>query len=260
MRYFKSILFAGAIGAAALFSAQAFATPAPITVDGVTFASGAYFQSNQLFENAVTGVGQELHGYGQVTAINGNTNFCSGCDLAFTFGGYTVTSINDQNADFSGGTVDFYVIPPGSFDASNPASAMSGTLFLSTAGHVFDGQNNYAGRTGTLLSTGSALDTNSAAGTGIGQLDAVGGDAFNYFNTNTIDDFRGAFADFVFTTDFGTAGCSFPNGPNTQEFPICGSASLQGVVPEPGQLGMMGLGLVAAGFFVSRRRRTARKR
>lgn len=254
MRYFKSILFAGAIGAAALFSAQVFATPAPVTVDGVTFAWGAYFQSNQLFENAVNSTSDELSGYGQVTAIDSHTNFCSGCDLAFTFSGYTPTTINDQNADFSGGVVNFYVIPAGTFDASDPSNIANGILFLSTAGHTFNGQNNYAGRSGTLLSTGSALNTNSAAGTGIGQLDATGGDAFHYFDTNTIDDFNGGFADFVFTTDFGTAGCA-NTGTN---LPICGSASLQGNVPEPGQLGMMGLGLAAVGFFVGRRRRGTR--
>lgn len=260
MRYLKSTLLAGAIGAAALFSAQAFATPTLETVDGVSFYTGAYFQSNQLFETSVSNVGDTLSGYGEVTSIDSNTDFCSGCDLAFQFSGYTVTSVNDQNADFSGGVVDFYVIPEGSFDASNPASATSGTLFLSTAGHVFNGQDNYSGRTGTLLSTGSALDTASAAGTGIGQLDATGGDAFQYFNTNTINDFNGGLADFVFTSDFGTAGCTFTGGPNTTVYPICGSASLQGNVPEPGQIGMMGLGLVAVGFFVRRRRRVARVR
>lgn len=254
MRHLKTAaLVAGAIGGALLMSSQAMANP--VTVDGVSFTTGAYFQSNQLFENAVTQVGDTLHGYGQVTAINGGTDFCSDCDLTFTFSGYTATAINDQNADFTGGTVQFWVVPKGSFDASDPGSAMGTTLFLQTTGHTFAGQNAYSGRSGTLLSTGSALNSPAAAGTGIGQLDVAGGDAAAYFDTNTITDFNGGYSDFVFTTDFGEAGCQGAGSP----LPICGSASLQGnaaAVPEPGALGMMGLGLLGIGLgFAVRRRR-----
>lgn len=258
MRYLKvAAVLTGALAGAALMAGQA-AMADPVTVDGVTISSGSYFQSNQIFENSVSKVGDVLSGYGQVTAINGENTFCSNCDLAFTFSGYTATTVNGQSADFSGGTVDFYVIPEGSFDASDPGSAMSGTLFLQTTGHTFAGQNNYSGRTGTLLSTGNAMNTPAAAGTGIGQLDATGGDAMAYFDTNTITDFKGGYSDFVFTTDFGTAGCQGSGSP----LPICGSASLQGnvsvpttSVPEPGALGLLGLGLIGLGFAVRHRRR-----
>lgn len=254
MRHFKTVaIVAAAFGGAMLMASQAIADP--ITVDGIQFESGAVFHAAELYENAVSATGDELKGYGRVDSINSNLDYCAGganCELTFTFGGYTVNSIGGATAAFEGGQIMFYADSAADFDASDRATAKNGALFLSTTGH--DYQDTDSGATGTLLATGSNLASDQAQGNGVGYLDVTGGDAAQYFDTDTFEDFLGGTTDIQFNSTFSPNACDN----TTTSQPICGTGNMKSVaeaVPEPGALGLMGLGLLGLGFGVRRRRR-----
>lgn len=262
MRHLKrAAILSGAIGGALLLAGQAVADP--ITVDGIQFDSGMIFGSGQIFENAVSAEGDTLSGYGQINTIGispDNDEFCAGggnCELTFAFNNYVVDSFNaDQSqASFTGGTVKFFADSSADFDPSDMATATDGELFLSTVGHTF--MDSGTGRTGTLLAQGANLNTSNAQGTGVGQLDVVGGDAAEFFDTDTQNDFMGGTSDILFNSSFSPCSGGTPTD-------ICGSADIHGSatsgggpvsVPEPGVLGLMGLGLLGIGFATRRRRR-----
>jgi hypothetical protein len=255
----KTALIGSAVAGALLLSSQAFA--APVTVDGIQFQPGQIIQIGSIYENTVTAPGQSLSGFGRIDEINGNRSFCAGgsgaCELTFTFSGYTAQNVTSTTVDFSGGAVNFYADTSPNFDGNggSMAAAGDGSLFLSTKGHTY--LDTGSGRTGTLLAGGTNLDTNQPQGQGLGQLDVTGGDAAQYFNTNQINDFMGGNADLVLDSSFATVACP-PNGE-----PVCGSGDVHNTpgmgptpVPEPGELGLMGLGLLGLGFLFKRRRRS----
>jgi hypothetical protein len=256
----KTALIGSAVAGALLLSTQAFA--APVTVDGINFDTSANLAIGSIYENAVTAPGQTLSGFGRIDEINNNQNFCAGgagaCELTFTFDGYTVTNVTPSTVDFDGGTVNFYADTNPNFDGGggSRAAAGDGSLFLSAKGHTY--LDTGSGRTGTLLAGGTNLDTNFPQGQGLGQLDVTGGDAAQYFDTNMIDDFMGGFADLQLDSSYSTVSC-----PSNGEA-VCGSGDLHNTpgaappptVPEPGELGLMGLGLLGLGFLVKRRRRS----
>ncbi|HET8552788.1 MAG TPA: PEP-CTERM sorting domain-containing protein [Gammaproteobacteria bacterium] len=235
MKKLKWLLLATIASAMAL-SAQAFATPTA-TVDGITFNTGATFYISNIYEDTVAAPGDELSGFGNISFDSSAGLSCAAgpgqCSLRFEFSGYTVTDITSSTVDFNGGTVNFYT--------------GDGDLFLSTSGHDFTSLNT--GRSGTLLGNfSSSSASGQLSGTGIGQLDVTGGDAGQYFNTNTVDDGKGGLADFYFNSSFSNVGC-----PDNGE-PLCGSGDLHGfAVPEPGSLAIFGLGLLGLTFALRRR-------
>lgn len=247
-------------------SGAAFA--APITVGGVTWDPDSHFDltvvSSSLIETSVANTGDTLMGYGLVGGINQDTtNFCQGCQLAFTFQ-YTVADTSGLKVLFNQGAVNFYVIPGGTYNPSDPTNISSGTLWLSLTGHNSVVADYPAGWEGDLFATASGSITDPTTGSvGAGFLDATGGLTKNYFDTHTQADGLGGFADFYITTNFSI----IPNGPftapNGVTYSIEGGATLTGnsmlpvSVPEPAELGLLGLGLGFLGFLIRRRRKEA---
>ena len=261
------------------WSGATFATP--ITVGGVTWDPASTFDLNigsaNLFETTVTGTGQTLTGYGDVAQINHDSNFCAGCNLTFQFT-YTSSYLgagaggSGAQAIFTAGTVNFYVSKPGTFNAGVPSSATLGTPWLTLTGHTGYLTGFPAGSTGQLFSNINGTAANPIAGSnGIGFLDTAGGKAAPYFNTNTQPDGLGGKADFTINSQFLsqlTAGCAVGVTDLTSicAYPINGGATLIGKsmvpvkVPEPGPIGLLGIGLAVLGLFMRRRRNEAEGR
>lgn len=252
------------VGALTL-AASGVALATPVNVDGVTWntnnGTALTIQALNFRESSVSNVGDVLMGYGQIGAINGDTNFCTGCDLTFTFQ-YTVSNINTSGTNpqvvFDDGSINFFVDAANSFSVTNPDSASAGTPWLSLTGHTAP----YAGFTapgqlGQLYSTiVGPINAPMNGSSGFGLLDVSGGPAAGYVNTNS--QFDGS--DFSLNSSFQNVPEGICGSDGTC-YPILGQGGLVGstatAVPEPGEMGLLGLGLAILGFFIRRRRNEA---
>lgn len=241
----------------------------PINVGGVvwdpTSPLDLTIQAVNFRESSVSSVGQVLTGYGVIATFNGNTNsgpsnFCPGCNLNFTFQ-YTVSNITGNQVEFSPGSISFFVDNTSGFNVLNPTTAGIGTPWLTLSGHT--GSFLGFGGTAQLFSTINGTPAHPLTGsTGIGFLDATGGPAASYFQTHTQDDGLGGFADFTLNSEFlfsmvrGCANTPSPDPTSVCHYPITGTATLIGrTVPEPGEMGLLGLGLAFLGLLIRRRRK-----
>jgi PEP-CTERM motif len=254
------------IVAAAALSGFAGTASAQFNVGGLELDEGPIFEVASIYENVVTGVGQTLRGFGEVTQINGVQigELCGGCELTFRFDDYVVTSLAPEAITFSGGVVDFYL----GFGANNDfnplasassavdlAAATNGSLFLSLAGHVIDAAGN------TFAGTGNNIGGVNAAGNGAGLADVTGGLAAAFFNTNSVASSFGGMADVQLGSSFSNVFLPHPDecgGDGATTGPACltGSADFRGVIapiPEPSTYALMLAGLGVMGFLARRR-------
>ncbi|HET8554918.1 MAG TPA: PEP-CTERM sorting domain-containing protein [Rhodanobacteraceae bacterium] len=238
----------------------------PVNVGGVVYDADSpldlTIQALNFRETSVDSVGDVLMGYGQIGSINGAdpSEFCPGCDLTFTFQ-YTVSSIDNSGENpqvvFDPGMINFYVDDTQSFDVTDPSTAGMGDLWLSLAGHTAP----YTGftSTGQLYSTILGPVGNPESGSsGFGLLDVTGGLAAPWIDTNAQID--GADLELDSSFQYNPSGiCA-----NDICYPISGTGQLIGqtavAVPEPGEAGLLGLGLALLGFFAWRHRKEAEGR
>ena len=251
------------------WSGAALATP--INVGGVVFDPASPFnitmQAINFRESAVATPGNTLMGYGLIGSVNNNlqATFCPGCQLTFTFQ-YTLSNVytggSQPQAVFTNGSLQFYVESGiGSFDVMNPASASAGTQWLTLSGHTAPASGfTQPGQLGQLYSNvqGSVAQPGNNS-SGFGYLDATGGQAAPYFNTNTFNLGTYGFADFNLTSSFLFDGVKICQGDTC--YPINGAGTLKGSaavpVPEPGSIGLLGGGLAILGLLLRRRNREA---
>ena len=264
-----------ALAGALALGASGAALATPVNVNGVQWntSDGLYLTINSinLRETEVKQAGDVLTGYGQIGTIDGNTNFCSGCDLTFKFT-YTVQSVNGNQVVFNAGSFQFYTQAAGTFSATNPNSVNTSNPWVTLTGH--ESKNaTFTDDIGQLFATVTGTVTNPQNGSsGFGLVDATSGDAMPYLDFNNVPDGLGTFADlnlnssFLFSPAFN-AGCTSTPSSNANSvchFPITGTGELTSIpvaaVPEPSELGLLGLGLGALGFMVWRRRKGDAKR
>jgi hypothetical protein len=277
-------LITAAIGAVGVLGAgQASA----IVVGGVDFGvlGGSPFFSHQeqgsVFETIVAANGDILSGYGQVSLVNGATNYSvpPGKSLYYKFTGYQVANITAATADFIGGNIDVFLLPTFNLltqDSPTNLGLISGTPWLQ-----LQGRPNASGF--TLQSNGTITGSNIAF-TGSGLLDVVGGlpDVVAFLDSNSIFVVVAGLADMVLTSSGSTSPgglnpvdiAGFPGATLAEKQAFCssgqapvgswclgGSADLRGTtnekqIPEPTSLALVGLSLF--GLAAARRRREGR--
>jgi hypothetical protein len=233
-----------------------------VTVDGVDLPEGSVFAVAQTYQNAALALGDVITGYGKIDSINSLAvgSLCTGCELTYVFGGYTVTSLSATEVRFSGGWLNIYLGAgaDNDFDTGNAGGsagdlieAGNGTLFLALRGHAIDDLGN------TLVGTGVGIGTATPVGFSSGLMDVdvgAGGSASAFFDTNGIGAAFGGAADLQISSSFTAFSPLYPGECPGGAACVRGSSTvITSAVPEPETWALLlgGLGMVAS---VARRR------
>jgi len=259
----KSLISALMVAGGLLAAASSYA--GPVDVGGVKWNTDSPFDfstTDTMVEAIANNVGDVASGYGKILNLNatGEATFCPGCELTYTFTGYTITSTAGGNFTFSGGTLNVYVDSTPNWDATLASTAGDGVLWLSLVGksHI----DTVTGNTGTLHSDPTPAAGTNVAGDGRGFLEVTGGLAAANFDTDkfVVETSPGVFgfADFLFTSSFQLIpGGTFVSD-DGKTYGLFGSNDLQGnsiPVPEPGSLALVAVGMLGLAR-VSRRRKS----
>ena len=252
------VIMAGAMG----FAATASAT----VIDGINLPAGSGFNSSNGYETLASGTGQTVTGWGFVNSFNNNQSYCAngsvagpgGCQLTY----YFTADVSYYNPASAGSQIIldnvqayFYSNSTYTYDPSatsyTAANVTDGSLWLQASGHT---SVNQYGQIGEIFGSTVGSTAVSYSGFGGGLLDATGGAAQNYFLPTFSDGLpNGSLADFLLALTYNHVA-----GNENQQNEVI-TANYQ-AVPEPSDLGMMGLGLLMVGLMGLRFRQSRFRR
>jgi len=276
--------------ATAAFAAGTMATTVPasaVIVGGIDFgALGAFshIETATLAATVAFSAGDVSTSYGLISTVNGDATYCAdgsaNCSLYFIVNN-TVSAAAAGTLYFSGTDITVYYSGAPAINLLGQNSLLN-LAFIGglTPWATLNGENGVDPSAAGLVSDtrvlqsllgasisvtgGGLLSVDTADGTGIPAVEA-------FLNANTIPTFTGSFADIAYTESasnlvlnpFDLAGPLADScttiAPTVGDWCLAGSADLRGatVVPTPGTLALLGLGLLGVG--VTRRRAAGKK-
>jgi hypothetical protein len=275
-----------------VLAAIGIATSAPasaVIVGGIDFGvlggnpTNTHIETATLAQTFVNGNGQSASVYGFITTVNGDNTYCAdgsgNCGLF-----YTATFNDSQNfttsyVEFTSATVTVYysdVSPINLLTQDSPTNIAAiqafngGNPWVTLTGHGNLG--GIADPLAVINAVGTLTgDDANLSGAGFGLFDVTGpGDAsvISFLNSNGVLDAVGGATDIVLTSSFNNEVLNsfdvlhnFANGcqdgtaaPGAWCFQ--GTSNLRGdtQIPEPGILGLVGIGLLGLGAAARRRK------
>lgn len=275
--FLSCVIMAGTLGMATTASATTIDNIGGINVPmGMGTFNGGGYETELLGTSASDYIGQTISGFGSInqftsgsTNVTGSTipSICAtaGCTLSYQFGGFTVTNAvatgtpGVYQLSFTGGFVNLFYqsTTPTTFDYTNSGN---GTPWLTLTAGAYDATLNN-GTNGSYSLIGSNV---YPGGYGSGYLNVsspYGATANEWFNTNSIETGGGfspwSIGNFADVSYSSISGLPTGKSPYTLANVVTGSYY---AVPEPSDLGMMGLGLLIVGMLGLRMRQSRYRR